>query len=288
MPLITGAPGSISPHSADSVDHMVKEVYVGQGGALDVISRGSDLLDIMPRRNALLDKVSRKSDRLGSASRPSVSLNDVSCESEDVFDRMLRPFNPEIEIEGEEEPAEAITPRIVRAPTKPSARDVEAHMTTHLPYRSWCPHCVRGRARGKSHPKADSSGKTLPTIALDYMFMHSAQSEGEERGMPDLVARDICHENVGTGMLFARVVPSKGANAYAIKSLASFVASLGHSAFVLKSDSEPAILALKSAVKAERAERIVLEESPHSESQSNGAAERAIQQVQGHLRTMRD
>ena len=103
--------------------------------------------------------------------------------------------------------------------------------------------------------------------------------------MPILVARDVCHENVGTGMIFARVVPSKGVNAYAVRSPASFVASLGHSQLVLKSDGEPAIVALKSAVKAGRPERIVLE-SPHGESQSNGAAERAIQQVQGHLRTM--
>ena len=41
-------------------------------------------------------------------------------------------------------------------------------------------------------------------------------------------------------------------------------------------------------MKAERSERIILEESPHSESKSNGVAENAVQQVQGQFRNMRD
>ena len=106
-----------------------------------------------------------------------------------LFDRMLQPFDQDVEEKGEEEEkeeevedeeAEAINPRVVKAPVKPTTQEVEAHMTTHLPYRSWCAHCVRGKARGKPHPKASSSGKTIPTIAIDYMFMHSAQAAGEE------------------------------------------------------------------------------------------------------------
>ena len=54
----------------------------------------------------------------------------------------------------------------------------------------------------------------------------------------------------------------------------------------LKSDNESAIVALKEAVKAERAERIVLEASPAYDSQSNGVVENAVQQVQGQVRTL--
>ena len=57
---------------------------------------------------------------------------------------------------------------------------------------------------------------------------------------------------------------------------------------ILKSDGEPSIVALKEAVKAERPERIVLEESPVSESKSNGAVENAVQQVHGQVRTIKD
>ena len=41
-------------------------------------------------------------------------------------------------------------------------------------------------------------------------------------------------------------------------------------------------------MKQERAERIVLEESPVKESQANGAIENAIKQVQGQIRTVKD
>ena len=60
------------------------------------------------------------------------------------------------------------------------------------------------------------------------------------------------------------------------------------SEFVFKSDNEPSIVALKEAVKSERAERIVLEASPVYESKSNGVIERAVQQVQGQVRTVKD
>ena len=77
-------------------------------------------------------------------------------------------------------------------------------------------------------------------------------------------------------MTFAFVVPQKGIHPYAVKSLSNAIALLGHSEFVLRSDGEPSIVALKQAVKLERHERIVSEESPVKESKSNGAIERAI------------
>ena len=119
----------------------------------------------------------------------------------------------------------------------------------------------------------------IPTVAIDYMFMHESQNEREEKGMPILVAKDLLDGEHGTGMMFARVVPQKGVHAYAVKNLAADIALLGHPEIVLKSDGEPSIVALKEAVKMERPERIVLESSPVGESKSNGAAENTVQQV---------
>ena len=39
-------------------------------------------------------------------------------------------------------------------PRKPSAKDVEDHNRTHLPYRNWCPHCVRAKGKDMDHRKA--------------------------------------------------------------------------------------------------------------------------------------
>ena len=190
------------------------------------------------------------------------------------------------ETEGEQE--EARKPKMAKAPAKPSKEEVEEHMVTHLPFRSWCPHCVRGKSKGKPHGKANKGNHEVPTIALDYTFMYDTQNEGEEKGMPILVMKDIKQDETGPGMLFAQVVPAKGVQPYAVKALAGVVAQLGHQEVILKSDGEPAIVALKEAAKRERMERIVLETSPVKDSKSNGAIEAAVQQVQGQFRVMKD
>ena len=39
----------------------------------------------------------------------------------------------------------------VADPTKPSAREVEEHEFTHLPYRNWLWTCVHGKGKNSSH-----------------------------------------------------------------------------------------------------------------------------------------
>ena len=56
---------------------------------------------------------------------------------------------------------------------------------------------------------------------------------------------------------------------------------------MLKSDKEPSIMSLWAAVESEARVNVVLEESPEYESKSNGEVERAIQMVQGQIRTMK-
>ena len=138
----------------------------------------------------------------------------------------------------EDASAEAAAVEQESTPRRPPQEEVDRHMLTHLPYRSWCPHCVRGKSRGKHHSGSTGS-KQIPTIAVDYMYMHESQDANEEKGMPILVARDLNLGGVGTGMVFARVVPSKGVQAYAVKSLAADVTSLGYNEFVFKTIMTP-------------------------------------------------
>ena len=153
-------------------------------------------------------------------------------------------------------------------------------MLTHIPYRQWCQHCVSGKAKGNPHHSAKGYVREVPTVVMDYMYMREDQREGEEKGMPILVACDLVTARGGTGNIFARVVPAKGVNEYAVQALSGELTYLGHKEIILKSDGEPSILALKEAVRSEKKERIIMEKSPVAESKSNGAAENAIQQVQ--------
>ena len=65
-------------------------------------------------------------------------------------------------------------------PKLPSELEVKEHYTNgHLPYRSWCHHCVRGRGRERDHRKrgeAEESG--LPEYHVDYCFRGVRGSTG--------------------------------------------------------------------------------------------------------------
>ena len=49
---------------------------------------------------------------------------------------------------GDEEQEEPQDPLEVTMPSTPSEEERRRHMLTHLPFRDWCPHCVRGKAKG--------------------------------------------------------------------------------------------------------------------------------------------
>ena len=49
-------------------------------------------------------------------------------------------------------------PRVRKSQPMPSKREVEEHMATHIPFRNWCAHCVRGKS--KSDPTARLCGTT--------------------------------------------------------------------------------------------------------------------------------
>ena len=76
-----------------------------------------------------------------------------------------------------------------------------------------------------------------------------------------------------------------------MKRLAEELAMIPWKGFTLKSDQEPAILALKAAavkiVQNATGKEIVMEESPVGDSQSNGLAENAVKEVKGIVRSMR-
>ena len=181
-----------------------------------------------------------------------------------------------------EEDEEGHRPRHKIVSDKPSQKEIDEHMITHIPFRDWCPHCVRGKSKSTPHRKRQEGGEEeVPVISVDYMFMES-EDRTAEKGMPILVSRDRKSKWIN-----AAVVTQKGNCAYAIKRLSEDLGSLGYNRIILKSDQEPAIKDLKIRVKAERPEEIIMEESPAYEHRSNGEVERAIQTVQAQVRTIK-
>ena len=76
----------------------------------------------------------------------------------------------EITIEDEEVlPGERTVKKLMN-PLLPSAREVEEHNISHLPFRNWCPHCVKGRGREADHRRQPRTERGVDEFHLDYSF----------------------------------------------------------------------------------------------------------------------
>ena len=78
---------------------------------------------------------------------------------------------------------EARHPAMPRNPGRPTRIEWEEHQLLHWPYRSWCKHCVRGKAHASPHKtkseqeREERRDSGIPTISYDHCFMGSADSE---------------------------------------------------------------------------------------------------------------
>ena len=87
--------------------------------------------------------------------------------------------------EGSEEARHA---KPATTPRTPTPEEYRIHRLTHLPYRSWCPHCVKAKKRNTGHKKISKEGKrNIPMISIDYMFTNN---KGEDHANPTLVIKD--------------------------------------------------------------------------------------------------
>ena len=166
-------------------------------------------------------------------------------------------------------------------PKLPTAEEVRQHNLTHLPYRSWCPHCVRGRGRERDHKKKEAESEGVPEYHLDYCF------PGDEDGnkLTTLVAIERYSK-----MKKAVVVPKKGSTGrFAAKMVLELIEECGDKDrdIIVKTDQEPAILFLVDDICTSRTgARTIKEAAPRASKGSNGVVERAVQSIEQYLRTL--
>ena len=109
---------------------------------------------------------------------------------------------------------------------------------THLPFRSWCRHCVRGRGKEEECKRVEEGDRAVPEVHLDYMFMGE---EKEGSTLAFLVARER-----ETKAVFCTVVPRKSTDEWICKRLMAWLREIGLEFvdIVVKSDNEPALVKL--------------------------------------------
>ena len=218
---------------------------------------------------------------------------DIEDEGEDIQ------ASAEAEGDGDIEPM-----RMANDPGKPTARQVEEHERTHLPFRSWCRWCVLGRGRGLQHRA--HTGSIVPILGLDYFFLTSKgvmlkeelqmSSEEIETARDNgsiakcLVVRCFASKNV-----FGHVVPRKGLDedGIVVTMILRDLEWLGHTRVIIKADNEPAIQTLAqrvtelAKVEIKDMAQVSREDPAAYDSMSNGGTEIGVQLLRGLFRTIK-
>jgi hypothetical protein len=167
-------------------------------------------------------------------------------------------------------------------PRLPTKAEVAEHQLTHLPFRNWCPHCVKGRGKERDHRKQEGEDRGIPEYHVDYCFPGNASGE-------KLTVLAIVEKH--TKMRKAVVVPAKGSTGrYAARMVLDLIHECGDKDrdVIMKSDQEPAIKALVNDIcMARTGAKTIVENSPVGSKGSNGIVERTVQMVEQYLRTMK-
>ena len=165
-------------------------------------------------------------------------------------------------------------------PRKPSAEEVEDHYRTHLAYRNWCPHCIRGKGKDMDHRKGADEERGLGEYSFDYAF------PGDEMGFKLTI---LVGKERNTGMLMATTVPMKGTTGrFSADKVVEFIAECGDAGgdIIIKTDQEASIKALVRDI-VDIGKRTIVEEAPKGSKGSNGIVERGVQTMEGQLRVLK-
>ena len=77
---------------------------------------------------------------------------------------------------------EAIPAKALPSQIQPTRKEIQEHVLTHLPPRSWCRHCLRRRGTSLPHFRSKTEGEhVVPTVSIDYFFLGpSGQEEARD------------------------------------------------------------------------------------------------------------
>ena len=221
----------------------------------------------------------------------------------------------------EHDPPAARRARGLPDPGKPTPQQIAEHELTHLPFRSWCPDCVRGKAQANPHLRREDRrvDQSIPTISFDYGFASESSKRRQEERKDEEEERRLFgpmmneEENVDgdrsredrdvlkvlvvkderSRTLFSHAVERKGAGEddYAVRQVVKDVEELGYRQISLKCDQEPSTMALLKRLlrmlNIEIVDQAIHDHPAAGDSQSNGSTENGVKTVMGQLRTMK-
>jgi hypothetical protein len=122
---------------------------------------------------------------------------------------------------------EGVIERATKVEAVPSRKVAEEHNLERAVFRSWSPHWVKVRAEWYGRKKTKEEGGGVPSVSLDYMYMHSEQ---EKEGADHI----IVVEDDKTKLVMAKAVPSKGVQECGVEVIRKFVEQLGYNKIIMQ------------------------------------------------------
>jgi hypothetical protein len=159
----------------------------------------------------------------------SEQLGSVGQEEDEVIEEGVQET-----LEGEEvQHGERKTAKL-NDPKEPSSEERKTHEMTHLPFRRWCRHCIRGRGKEAAHYKRKGEDGELHELHFDYAFM------GEEDEPGKTVTLLVVREKKSR-MTLSTAVPTKSTGKFVIDRVIAFMKELGieNLDIIAKSDQNP-------------------------------------------------
>ena len=147
---------------------------------------------------------------------------------------------PDTVVEQETHEKAARDTKTLHRSNEPTEQQRATHNLTHLPYRSWCEHCVQSKSREKQSKRQTDK---QPVIQIDYCVVQTGPDVGKR-----LVLTAV---DIQTGLATAVLVPHKGRHAYSVAELKKFIYETGRTYGILQYDKRPALKALVTDVAKE-------------------------------------
>ena len=187
-------------------------------------------------------------------------------------------------------------PVTLNSPIKPSATDVDKHYVTHLPFRNWCPVCNGAKMKGDPHVRLKESDDQsdrksgLPIISMDYQEFDKVFDNGEEakpEAATPKIKTIVIKDERTTSVLFHKVIRKGPSDEWVIKRIAKDINEWGRQDIILKTDGEPAMIAVQDAIAQVRKGQTIPMNPPAYNPEANGACEKAVQDVNAHVRALK-
>ena len=174
-----------------------------------------------------------------------------------------------------EESEERRKPKRKTLPPNVSREEYDSHSLTHLPFRSWCDHCVKGKAVDGAHRPRMDWGEAK--MGMDYFLARATD--------PQHAQAANCLDFQSGAMCSTMVV--KGGDPYALAVALEAIKFTGRTRWIIMSDRENAVKILVDMIKDSSTHEIAIINTPRGWSASDGGIERANYEVEKQIQTLR-